>query len=894
MSRLLIAKVIAGVFAPAIGVGMFMSGLNDVGYALRASDDRARTVEERADLLSTTAFSALSRVLADGDAVEILSAAQVQFAGDAGATTLLQRLRTALDHVSEARDGVTKATSALTGALHILDDAERDVIEGLQSRLDHARVRIVDLTADIEGGERLLRQVISAGRVHPALVERLNARLVYRPDDAEKDILVEAGVAEADVDALEGLWGTFSTSVEAFRSASIEEDEAVRTLQHAWSRFTGSLDYLVARSSAGIPASEIVASASRVIETGDVVDLEAFRDLIGRLIMVPNELGVLLDARVAKKAARVEAERNVDPVPVSEALQRINTILADRRSLIEADLARLRMERETQDKDRLAIASESRRAFTSSAIIDRYRVAVSGGVRGGASQFDGLRRDAMAAAVMLGPRVADAFGQVVAAQEQVSRSLGSVIEATEKAKGASEQVLAEARAWAEGARKGAETALEEGRGMLVPYLVVVSAAFGLALALVALVVIGIIRYRNQLHSLGEKLSVLQAERSQMAARQSPENIHQAEGRLTHETVLAMSDELEGVIKVSLETVETQIVRMKEMSGDLAMLAEEVAFKNRAVVTAATTTLEDTSAVAAAVEELAASARLLEETATASLRQTEDVGRRAIDADRSMGDLSEAADAIRTITGTITEIAETTDLLALNATIEAARAGSAGRGFAVVANEVKALAKLTKDETVGITARTRRVVEVAGTLDSTLRGIVESVEQMRGAVGGAAQSAVAQNATTSEIGLKMTESADRVRMVSSLADEVSQIVAEVKETSGAVASMADNMLERMRTLTVEFRRTLRMSEAGNRRVHARMNEAISIAIVETGRHHQVIDIGDGGVAIPDDGSMLPDIVSIVLPGDIRRTARQIGRGHGRIRFEFQKSTPGFSL
>ena len=50
------------------------------------------------------------------------------------------------------------------------------------------------------------------------------------------------------------------------------------------------------------------------------------------------------------------------------------------------------------------------------------------------------------------------------------------------------------------------------------------------------------------------------------------------------------------------------------------------------------------------------------------------------------------------------IAGKTNLLALNATIEAARAGESGKGFAVVANEVKALARQTRDATREIRSR----------------------------------------------------------------------------------------------------------------------------------------------------------------------------------------------
>ena len=177
-------------------------------------------------------------------------------------------------------------------------------------------------------------------------------------------------------------------------------------------------------------------------------------------------------------------------------------------------------------------------------------------------------------------------------------------------------------------------------------------------------------------------------------------------------------------------------------------------------------------------------------------------------------LGESSQEIGEITELISDITEQTNVLALNAAIQAASAGEAGRGFSVVAEEVQRLAERSGDATRQISALVRtiqadtqdavaamerstqgvvegaRLSDSAGTalseIDRVSRRLAELIEAISASASQEAQLAngVADNiqhifAVTEQTGEGTRSTAQQVRELSRMADELRQSVARFK-------------------------------------------------------------------------------------------------------------------
>jgi methyl-accepting chemotaxis protein WspA len=146
---------------------------------------------------------------------------------------------------------------------------------------------------------------------------------------------------------------------------------------------------------------------------------------------------------------------------------------------------------------------------------------------------------------------------------------------------------------------------------------------------------------------------------------------------------ASGRQLEGTITeqvASTNEVTTTAKQIAATSEELVNTMEELSSMSQATSHTATDQQQDLVRMGATMQQLAGATDLIS---------------------AKLGTISEKAHNITTIVGTITRVADQTNLLSLNAAIEAEKAGEYGLGFSVVAKEIRRLADQTAIATVDI-------------------------------------------------------------------------------------------------------------------------------------------------------------------------------------------------
>jgi len=167
----------------------------------------------------------------------------------------------------------------------------------------------------------------------------------------------------------------------------------------------------------------------------------------------------------------------------------------------------------------------------------------------------------------------------------------------------------------------------------------------------------------------------------------------------------------------------------------------------------------------------------------SMARIEQLADSATSTSSSIENLSSEIQNIGMVLGVIKSVAEQTNLLALNAAIEAARAGEQGRGFAVVADEVRALARRTRQSTEEIE---RLVCALRSAAQSSVKQIQNSGELVKLAVSDALQTESALGSIAAAVSLIQQMN----QQIAAAAEEQSSVAEEINRSVTSIRASAD--------------------------------------------------------------------------------------------------------
>ncbi len=245
----------------------------------------------------------------------------------------------------------------------------------------------------------------------------------------------------------------------------------------------------------------------------------------------------------------------------------------------------------------------------------------------------------------------------------------------------------------------------------------------------------------------------------------------------------VADDLSSQAKHTADQAKIRSARIDEQQDEINMVASAINEMSAATHEIAGNADNAASSAAQAVvtSQMGANQVTQTQTSIANLAQEIETATQVIQ------ELNGHSQSISTILGTITDIAEQTNLLALNAAIEAARAGEQGRGFAVVADEVRILSQRTH-------ASTQEIQEMIETLQSTTTNAVNIMGDSRELASTSVEDAKAAEQKLVEMKQAVELISDMATQIAAAAEEQALVTSEVTRNTQGIRDVSNELAE----------------------------------------------------------------------------------------------------
>lgn len=146
--------------------------------------------------------------------------------------------------------------------------------------------------------------------------------------------------------------------------------------------------------------------------------------------------------------------------------------------------------------------------------------------------------------------------------------------------------------------------------------------------------------------------------------------------------------------------------------------------------------------------------------------------------------------IESIVGTISSIAEETNLLSLNAAIEAARAGEEGRGFAVVAGSVRKLAERSASSAAQIGELVSQIVSQMDKAGETMRRSTDEMVEGKAMIIAAGRSFSEIETSVSDMSSQSQQISETVRDLALISSDLVAAIQSIVAVSNQTAEGAE--------------------------------------------------------------------------------------------------------